>query len=149
MIAQDLQAIPEQLEFRCELERHIQAPIQDVFEALLEQLGPANVTMEDNPLSMKIEPHPGGRWYRDLGDGNGHLWAHVQSIKRPTLLELTGPLFMSAAVCNNVQYRLAEADGKTTLRLVHSAFGPVPDPMRDGMPKGWTDQLDRIERRFA
>jgi hypothetical protein len=25
---------------------------------------------------------------RDLGDGNGHLWGHVQAIKRPTLLEI-------------------------------------------------------------
>ncbi len=33
-------------------------------------------------MPMKLEAWPGGRWFRDLGDGNGHLWGHVQAIKR-------------------------------------------------------------------
>jgi uncharacterized protein YndB with AHSA1/START domain len=142
-------AAASELEFRIELERRIDAPIEDVFEAILAQMGPDNVTPDETPLSMRIEPFPGGRWYRDLGDGNGHFWAHVQAIKRPTLLELTGPLFMSQAVCNNVQYRLAADGDGTTLRLVHSAFGLVPEEARDGMPEGWKDLLDRVERRLA
>lgn len=142
-------AVAAELDFRIELERRIDAPIEDVFEALLTQLGPAAAAPEYGSMSMKIEPFPGGRWYRDLGDDNGHLWAHVQAIKRPTLLELTGPLFISQAVSNNVQYRLAEADGRTTLSFVHSAFGLLPDEMREGMPKGWKNQLDGIERQLA
>ena len=59
-------------------------------------------------MPMKLEAWPGGRWYRDLGDNNGHFWGHVQAIKRPTLLEITGPLFMSYAAMNNLQYRLSE-----------------------------------------
>ena len=46
-------------------------------------------------MSMKIEPWPGGRWYRDLGNNTGHFWGHVQAIKPPALLEICGPLFMS------------------------------------------------------
>ena len=49
-------------------------------------------------MPIKIEAWPGGRWFRDLGDGNGHYWATVQAIKRPTLLEFSGPLFMSYPV---------------------------------------------------
>jgi len=138
-----------QLEFRIELERKIEASIESTFEALLEQLGPEASTPDHSPLEMKIEPFPGGRWYRDLGDGNGHLWGHVQAIRRPDLLELTGPLFMSQAVCNNIQYRLEEAGGMTTLRFVHSAFGNLPEEWRDGMPKGWDDQLDKIVKRLS
>lgn len=141
--------VAPELEFRIELERSIDAGIDDVFEALLEELGPENKTPDGNSLSMKLEPFPGGRWYRDLGDDNGHLWGHVQAIKRPALLELTGPLFMSAAVGNNVQYRLAESDGKTTLRMVHAAFGPIPDHARENMPHGWNSKLDRIRDQFA
>jgi len=80
----------------------VRATITQTFEALLEQLGPANENMEGVKMSMKIEPWPGGRWFRDLGDDNGHLWAHVQSIKRPTLLEMWGPLFMSFGAVSNV-----------------------------------------------
>src|SRR6266700_3263878 len=82
----------------------IRASFSIVFETLLEQLGPLNETPEGVSLAMKIEPWPGGRWFRDLGDNKGHLWGHVQAIKRPTLLEIYGPLFMSYPAMSNVQY---------------------------------------------
>lgn len=139
----------DELDFRIELQRRIDASLDDVFEAVLEQLGPGAVTPDGSSLSMKLEATPGGRWYRDLGEGNGHLWAHVQAIKRPTLLELNGPLFMSRAVSNNVQYRLEQDGQETVLRFTHEAFGRIPDDAREGMPVGWEDQLDRIVRRLA
>lgn len=134
-------------ELRIELERRIAAPIEDVWEAMLHEVGPGFGGENEEPLRMKVELFPGGRWYRDLGDDAGHLWGHVQAIRPHTLLELTGPLFMSAPVSNNVQYRLAEDDGFTTLRFVHTAFGPLPEDLRDGMLEGWTDILDKIELR--
>jgi hypothetical protein len=72
----------------------IDAPIAAAFAAMLEQLGPRNSTPH-GPMPMKLEPWPGGRWYRDLGNNAGHFWGHVQVIKPPTLLEVSGPLFMS------------------------------------------------------
>jgi hypothetical protein len=90
-------------------EIHVRAPLETAFAALLEQLGPGGDTPDGKPMPMKIEPWPGGRWFRDLGDGNGHFWGHVQAIKRPTLLEIAGPLFMSYAVVSNVQYRSARS----------------------------------------
>ena len=140
-------AVAAELEFRIELERRIEAPIEDVWEALLIEVGPEFGGEDGASMHLKVELFPGGRWYRDLGDGIGHFWGHVQAIKPPTLFELTGPLFMSLPVSNNVQYRLAHENGVTTLRFVHSAFGPLPDDMRDGMPEGWTDHMERIERR--
>lgn len=132
------------LEFRIELERRIDAPIDVVFETLVEHMGPDFVTPEEGDLSLELEPWPGGRWYRNLGGDDGHLWGHVQAIRRPDLLEIAGPLFMSHAVANNVQYRLEETDGTTTLRFVHEAFGLIPDEARDSVSEGWNDQLDRI-----
>ena len=106
---------------------------QHAFEALLEEMGPANVTHEGAPMPMKIEPWPGGRWFRDLGDDNGHLWGHVQAIKKYTLLEISGPLFMSNAVFNNLQYRLKEVDGGTLITLRHTALGFIPDDYKAGL----------------
>ena len=103
----------EDLTLTINQEIHVQAPLDVTFAALLEQLGPGNETPDGKSLNMKIEPWPGGRWYRDLGDGNGHFWANVQAIKRPTLLEFAGPLFASFPFVSNVQYRLSEADGGT------------------------------------
>lgn len=45
----------------------INAPLEVAFEELLEQLGPSNEAPDGTPLPMKIEPWPGGRWFRDLG----------------------------------------------------------------------------------
>jgi len=93
-------------------------PLDVTFAALLETAsGRTMKSREGTPMPMKIEPWPGGRWYRDLGDGNGHFWGHVQAIKRPTLLEISGPLFMSYPVVSNLQYRLTESNGETTIKF--------------------------------
>jgi hypothetical protein len=118
-------------------EIHVRAALDTTFAALLEQLGPYNEVPNSGPMPMKLEAWPGGRWYRDLGDNNGHFWGVVQAIKRPGLLEFSGPLFMSYPVVSNVQYRLSEADGGTLIKFRHSAFGLITEEHRAGVSKGW------------
>jgi hypothetical protein len=102
--------------------------------------------MDGKPFPMVIEPWPGGRWFRDLGEKSGHLWGHVQVIKPPTLLELCGPMFMSFAATNHVQYRLT-ANGKTTrLSFMHRGIGQIPSEVRENVGKGWGWKLDRINQ---
>jgi len=127
-------------------EIHVRASLETTFEALLEQVGPENET-PGNKMPMTLESWPGGRWFRDLGAGNGHLWGHVQAIKRPTLLEITGPLFMSYPVVSNLQYRLSEEDGGTLIRFHHKAFGVIQDEHRRGVVPGWTHINERIKAR--
>src|ERR1700746_160115 len=127
-------------------EIHVRASLETTFEALLEQVGPENETQE-RKMPMTLEAWPGGRWFRDLGEGNGHLWGHVQAIKRPTLLEITGPLFMSYAVVSNLQYRLSEENGETVIRFHHRAFGVIQEEHRRGVTPGWTNVNRRIKER--
>src|SRR5205823_2110933 len=128
-------------------EIHVRASLNATFDALLEQMGPANETPDGQPLPMTIEPRPGGRWFRDLGSDNGHLWGHVQAIKRPTLLEITGPLMMSFAVASNVQYRLTETNGGTLITLKHTALGLFPDGYREPLARGWQRIGERVRDR--
>ena len=128
-------------------EIHVRASLEVTFAALLEQLGPENDTPDGRKMPMKLEAFPGGRWYRDLGDGNGHFWGVVQAIKRPTLLEINGPLFMSYPVVSNLQYRLSEEDGGTLIKFHHIALGFIPDEHKQGMTKGWTHMHDRVRVR--
>lgn len=137
----------EDLTLKVEQQTLINAPLDVSFDALLEQMGPRNETPDGTAMPMKIEPWPGGRWFRDLGENNGHFWGHVQAIKRPTLLEITGPLFMSYAVVSNVQYRLSEADGGTLIKFHHKAFGVIQDDHRQGVVRGWGHILSRIRAR--
>jgi hypothetical protein len=127
-------------------EIRVKASLENTFEALLEQIGPENATPEGTKLAMKIEPWLGGKWYRNLGDGNGHYWATVQAIKRPTLLEMWGPLFMSYPVINNVQYRLTEVEGGTLISFRHTALGFIPDDVRQNIATGWGSVMDRVKR---
>ncbi len=137
----------EDLALNVTQEIHVRAPLEATFAALLEQLGPQSDTPDGKPMPLKIEPWPGGRWYRDLGDDNGHFWGHVQAIKRPTLLEITGPLFMSYPVVSNVQYRLSEVDGGTLIKFHHTALGLIQDDHREGVGKGWTHINESVRKR--
>ena len=137
----------ENLVLNLTTEIHVRASLEDTFAALLEQLGPGADTPDGTAMPMKLELWPGGRWFRDLGNGDGHLWGHVQAVKRPTLLEFTGPLFMSYAVVNNVQYRLKKVEGGTIISFHHFALGAIPDDYRQGVNKGWTHIAERIRAR--
>ncbi len=127
-------------------EIRVKASLDVTFAALLEELGPQHMVGEDHPLPMKLEARPGGRWYRDLGDDNGHLWGHVQAIKRPTLLEITGPLFMSYAAVSNLQYRLTPVDGGTLIAFRHSALGANLEEHREGVQGGWAFSHERVRK---
>jgi len=125
----------------------IAAPVEIVFETLLEQLGPRHETAPGSPLPMKLEPWPGGRWYRDLGNSAGHFWGHVQVIKPPTLLEICGPLFMSYPAISHLAYRLTAEGNVTRLRLTHRPIGQMPADHREAVREGmepWSHTLMRV-----
>jgi hypothetical protein len=128
-------------------EIRVRSSLIATFAALLEEMGPSNEGHNSAAMPMVLEPWPGGRWFRDLGDNNGHLWGHVQAFKRPALLEITGPLMMSFAVASNLQYRLKEVDGGTLITLRHTALGLFPDGYREALSQGWPNLFDRVRRR--
>jgi uncharacterized protein YndB with AHSA1/START domain len=123
-------------------EEEIAAPLEIVFETILEQMGPLNSTPE-KPMPMVLEAWPGGRWYRDLGNNTGHFWGTVQAIKTPSLLEIWGPLFLSTPAVSNLQYRLVEENGATRMRFVHRAMCWMGEQER-AVDAGWTQLMGRI-----
>lgn len=125
----------------------VRASIETTFGSLLAHLGRLNETPDGRPLAMILEAKPGGRWYRDLGGDNGHLWGFVQSIKRPNLLEIWGPMFLSTATSNNVIYRLSEVDDGTLISFKHTLVGPVPDEFRERMEPGWEAIHARVKQQ--
>jgi uncharacterized protein YndB with AHSA1/START domain len=127
-------------------EIHVRAPIDVTFDALLEEIGPKNQTHDGRAMPLKIEAWPGGRWYRDLGDNNGHFWGNVQAIKRPSLLEFCGPLMLSYPCVSNVQYRLTEKDGGTLITFRHTAMGFIQDQQKEQMNMGWGAMNERVRK---
>ncbi len=123
----------------------IQASVGDVWSALMRRLGNENSSPDNNPMPMVLEEWPGGRWFRDLGNGQGHLWGFVQVIKPPNLIELHGPMFMSYAVSGHIQWRLTQIPSGTELSLRHQVLGAVLEEHRQGVVPGWSYMLKCIK----
>ena len=128
-------------------EIEIQAPLDVAFAALLEQMGPGFDKPTGEAMPMTLEAWPGGRWFRDLGKNAGHFWGTVQVIKPPTLLEITGPMFMSYPVASHVQYRLTEKGKGVVLSLTHRAMGEITAEHREGVHMGWEHIISKIRDR--
>ena len=118
----------------------VKAAIGDVFKAVLHRFGEGN-TRPDGQW-------PGGRWFRDLGNGTGHLWGHVQVVKAPVLLELSGPMFMSYPALNHVEVKLLEISGGTKVTLRHRALGFLDETHRQNIGAGWKYMLDSVSNHF-
>src|SRR5689334_1097456 len=123
----------------------VNASLEDTFKGLLHRFGKGNHTPGGEPLNLEIEPFAGGRWYRDRGEGVQHLWGHVQVIKPPVLLELTGPMFMSYPAINHIEVKLAEDGDGTKVTLRHRAIGMISPEHREGISKGWGFILDGLK----
>jgi uncharacterized protein YndB with AHSA1/START domain len=123
----------------------IKATPEKVFEGLVSHLCELPGEEGKPAVKLKLERWPGGRWFRDLENGNGHLWGFVQSIKPPTLLEVFGPLMLSYPVSTHLIVRLSPINGGTKLVFQNQIFGPVPPEAR-GMEEGWKQMLEHLKR---
>jgi hypothetical protein len=124
----------------------VRATLETTFSSLLAQMGRLNQTPDGKPLPMLLEARPGGRWFRELGGDEGHLWGFVQSIKRPVLLEIWGPLFMSTAATSNLLYRLKEVEGGSLITFTHTLVGPFPEDHRAQLGTGWAALHARVRK---
>jgi hypothetical protein len=138
--------VSESQSFTITEEIFVRATPAQTFDSLLVQMGRQNESPDGSPMPMVIEPYPGGRWYRDLSGQNGHLWGFVQSIKRPALLEIWGPLFMSTAATSNLLYRLSETEDGTLIKFTHTLVGPFPEDHRPRLTAGWTALHARVRK---
>jgi len=124
----------------------INAAIDDTYKALVRRLTDESSTPDNKPMPMVLEEWPGGRWFRDLGNGRGHLWGFVQVIKPPTLIEIQGPMFMSYAVAGHIEFRITQISGGAELFLRHRAVGMIEDDHREGVSLGWGSYLKDVKR---
>ena len=127
----------------------VEGPIDVVFKSVINRFGKGNIHPSGEMMQMELEEFAGGRWYRDRGEGVQHLWGHVQVIKAPLLLELSGPMFMSYPAINHLEVKLAESDGGTRVTLRHRAIGMIDPQHREGVTHGWNSLLDAIKGDFV
>jgi hypothetical protein len=134
-----------------DVEQHIEVKgaIGSVFRSVLNRLGEGNARPDGESMQMVLEEWAGGRWFRDRGDGVQHLWGHVQVIKAPVLIELSGPMFMSYPAINHLELKLDEIAGGTKVTLRHRAIGFLDPQHKEGVTQGWHALLDSIAGDFS
>jgi len=133
-----------------DVEQHVdvQGSLDEVFKSVLHRFGEGNRRPDGESLQLQIEPFAGGRWFRDRGEGVQHLWGHVQVIKPPVLLELSGPMFMSYPAVNHIEIKLDPIDDGTRVTLRHRAIGMIDLAHREGVTTGWKYMLDAVKSDF-
>src|ERR1700756_1549974 len=133
-------------EMTLDVEQHVEvkADIGDVFKGVIRQFGEGSTHPNGESMQMILEQWPGGRWFRDRGNGTGHLWGHVQVIKPPVLLELSGPMFMSYPALNHVEVKLEQRPGGTHVDLRHRAIGFIDPAHRQNVTTGWRHILEQV-----
>jgi hypothetical protein len=131
-----------------DVEQHVEikGTPDKVFAKMLDQFGKNNTRPDGESLNLILEAKPGGRWYRDRGDGIGHLWGFVQAIKPPVLLELSGPMFMSYPAINHVEIKVEEVSGGCKVSLRHRAIGMIDPEHRKGVTVGWGHMLSELKK---
>jgi hypothetical protein len=131
-----------------DVEQHIdiKATPEKAFAAVLHRLGEGNTRPDGMNMGMRLEQKAGGRWYRDRGDGIEHLWGFLQVIKPPTLLELSGPMFMSYPATNHVEVKIEPVDGGCRVVLRHRALGMIDPEHRKNVGTGWNHLLANVKK---
>ena len=131
-----------------DVEQHIdiKTPPEKAFAAVLHRLGKGNTKPDGESLQLDLEVKPGGRWYRDRGNGVGHLWGFVQAIKPPNLLELSGPMFMSYPANNHVEVKVEKTSEGSRVSLRHRAIGMIDPQHRKGVGMGWKHILESAKK---
>ncbi len=134
-----------------DVEQHIdvKATPEKAFAAVIHRLGKGNTRPNGESLQLQLEPKAGGRWYRDRGEGVEHLWGFVQVIKPPTLLELSGPMFMSYPATNHVEVKIEPASKGCRVTLRHRALGMIDPEHRKNVATGWAHMLEGVRKDCA
>jgi len=127
----------------------VKADIGDVFKGVLYRLGEGNTRPDGASMDMTLEQWAGGRWFRDRGEGIQHLWGHVQVIKPPVLIELSGPLFMSYPALNHIEVKIDQISGGAKVTLRHRAIGMIDPEHRAGLTEGWKHMLAAVKGDFG
>ena len=136
----------EDLTLDIEQQIEVKATPEKAFAAVLHRFGKGNTTPDGQSLELLLEAKPGGRWYRDRGNGIGHLWGFVQVIKPSSLLELSGPMFMSYPATNHVEVKIEPVSGGCRVLLRHRAIGMIDPQHRKGVTGGWNHILSGVKK---
>jgi DNA-binding transcriptional ArsR family regulator/uncharacterized protein YndB with AHSA1/START domain len=138
--------------FQIEQEVFINAPREQVFQALTERAGDwweFRIAPKGVPSQFTFDPVPGGHFIEKWGKNEGAVWGNVYFVNAPTEIRLNGHLGMQGAVNSAYTYRFIEKEGGTLLQLSHSASGILRENWEQEHTEGWKYLLGTLLKNYC
>ena len=121
------------------LSRYYVATYMEVIMAVDDLTNP-----QDESLQMILEQWPGGRWFRDRGNGIGHLWGHVQGDHAARAAGIERLSVHGVPGGESYRSEARAAAGGIHVDFRHRAIGFIDPAHRQGVTTGWKHMLDRV-----
>lgn len=132
-----------------ELEIQIKASVERTWNALAKEIGVwwrRDFLTDASAKGFVLELRLGGKLYEDWGNGEGAIWATVNVLRAPRVLELAG--FCAPAWGGpNTHYHsfhLEEHAGGTRVRFSDAVHGRVDDANATSLREGWLLLFDAL-----
>lgn len=138
--------------FRIEQEIEINAPREQVYQALTEQIGEwweFRIAPKGVSSHFTFDPVPGGQFIERWGESEGAVWGNVYFVNAPEEIRLQGHLGMQGAVNSSYTYRLIDKDGATLLQLSHTASGIIQEDWEPSHTEGWKYLLGTMLKNYV
>jgi DNA-binding transcriptional ArsR family regulator/uncharacterized protein YndB with AHSA1/START domain len=138
--------------FQIEQEVLIQAPREQVFQALTEKAGDwweFRLAPQGEKSSFSFDPFPGGQFVEKWRENAGAVWGTVYFVNAPEEIRLQGHLGMKGAVNSSYTYRLVEKGDATLLQLSHSASGILEEGWEQAHTDGWKHLLGTLLKNYV
>lgn len=137
----------KRMEIVAEIE--IEASPERVFAALTEGIGGWWTHSFRSPATVRLEAKVGGRFGEFWSEDEGALYGTVTRIKRGELLMYAGPMGMSGAVHNVIEFKLSADGTGTRVEFSHHGMGDIDEATEASYRGGWDDLLNNCLKPYA
>ncbi len=134
-------------QFSYEMSIYLAAPPPKVFGAFVNEIDRWWTYRLRDRTRCTIEPWVGGRWLQEWDNG-GALFGTFTVFDPPRLLCISGPLAMSRAAQNLLQFQFDPADTGTNVVVSHQAFGDFDADTADIYRNGWDELIGSSLRDY-
>ena len=132
-----------------ELEETIEAPIERVFTAMIDEFSDWFPHRFITGSSVRSEVRLGGPTWEDWGDGQGILQSLLTAYRKPDLAAMVAFGGLFGNWWGQWTYRFQTADGGTLVKLSIYLMGDLTDDLADMYLNGWPGLFAAVREHLS